>query len=75
MLTEQVGVCAADAFARLAAYAYTHDRRRADVARDIVTRRLRLAPTRPGWPILMTASHSHRLAARGPLQPQRRGDS
>jgi hypothetical protein len=48
MLTQQVVVCAADAFARLAAYAYTHDRRLADVARDIVTRRLRLAPD-PSW--------------------------
>lgn len=44
MLTEQLGVDVADAAARLRAYAYTHDRRLADVARDIVARRLRLAP-------------------------------
>lgn len=44
MLTEQLGVAAPDAFARLRAYAYTHDRRLADVASDIVARRLRLAP-------------------------------
>jgi hypothetical protein len=42
MLTEQLRVNAADAFARLRAYAYTHDRRLADVASDIVARRLRL---------------------------------
>jgi hypothetical protein len=44
MLTEQLGVNVADAFARLAAYAYTHERRLAEVARDIVARRLRLPP-------------------------------
>jgi ANTAR domain len=42
MLTVQLGVSAADAFARLRAYAYSQDRRLADVAGDIVTRRLRL---------------------------------
>jgi hypothetical protein len=42
MLTVQLGVSAAAAFARLRAYAYAQDRRLADVAADIVTRRLRL---------------------------------
>jgi len=44
MLTEQLGVTAAEAFARLRAYAYARDRRLADVAGDIVARRLRLDP-------------------------------
>jgi hypothetical protein len=44
MLTEQLGVGIADAFIRLRAYAYAHDQRLADVARDIVARRLRLRP-------------------------------
>jgi hypothetical protein len=43
MLTVQLGVPAAEAFARLRAYAYSEDRRLADVAGDIVTRRLRLS--------------------------------
>jgi AmiR/NasT family two-component response regulator len=47
MLTVQLGVTAAEAFARLRAYAYSQDRRLADVARDIVTRRLRLQPDSP----------------------------
>ncbi|HEY5017455.1 MAG TPA: ANTAR domain-containing protein [Streptosporangiaceae bacterium] len=42
MLTLQLGVTAAEAFARLRAYAYAQDRRLADVASDIVARRLRL---------------------------------
>jgi hypothetical protein len=42
MLTVQLGVPAAAAFARLRAYAYSQDRRLADVAGDIVARRLRL---------------------------------
>ena len=42
MLTVQLGVPMVEAFARLRAYAYAHDRRLADVARDIVARRLRL---------------------------------
>jgi hypothetical protein len=42
MLTVQLGVTAADAFVRLRAYAYAEDRRLADVAGDIVARRLRL---------------------------------
>jgi hypothetical protein len=44
MLTEQLGVGIAEAFIRLRAYAYAHDRQLADVARDIVARRLRLRP-------------------------------
>jgi ANTAR domain len=47
MLTVQLGVPTAEAFARLRAYAYANDRRLADVARDIVARRLRL-PAGPG---------------------------
>jgi hypothetical protein len=42
MLTVQLDVSAAEAFARLRAYAYSQDRRLADVAGDIVGRRLRL---------------------------------
>jgi hypothetical protein len=44
MLTEQLSTGIADAFVRLRAYAYAHDLRLVDVARDIVTRRLRLHP-------------------------------
>jgi hypothetical protein len=44
MLTVQLGVTATAAFARLRAYAYAQDRRLADVAGDIVARRLRLHP-------------------------------
>ena len=44
MLTVQLGVLIAEAFARLRAYAYSEDRRLADVASDIVARRLRLHP-------------------------------
>ena len=52
MLTEQLGVDIAEAFIRLRGYAYAHDRRLADVARDIVARRLRLHddPGRDGAP-------------------------
>ena len=46
MLTEQLGVGIAEAFIRLRAYAYAHDRRLSDLARDIVARRLRLSPDR-----------------------------
>ena len=42
MLMVQLGVPAAEAFVRLRAYAYARDRRLADVAGDIVARRLRL---------------------------------
>jgi hypothetical protein len=48
MLTVQLGVPVADAFARLRAYAYSQDRRLADVANDIVGRRLRLDPDPDG---------------------------
>lgn len=44
MLTEQLGVSITDAFMRLRAYAYGNDLQLADVARDIVARRLRLFP-------------------------------
>jgi hypothetical protein len=44
MLTVQLGVSITDAFVRLRAYAYSRDRRLADVASDIVARRLRLDP-------------------------------
>ena len=44
MLTEQLGAGIQEAFTRLRAYAYAHDRRIGDVARDIVARRLRLRP-------------------------------
>jgi hypothetical protein len=49
MLTEQLGVSITDAFVRLRAYAYVNDIQLADVARDIVARRLRLVPD-PGLP-------------------------
>ncbi len=42
MLTEQLGVGITEAFIRLRAYAYAHDRRLSELARDIVARRLRL---------------------------------
>lgn len=50
MLTEQLGVSIDEAFVRLRAYAYAQNQRLADVARDIVARRLRLgaAAGRPG---------------------------
>ncbi len=44
MLTEQLGVSITDAFARVRAYAYVNDLQLADVAHDIVVRRLRLFP-------------------------------
>ena len=46
MLTEQLGVGIAEAFIRLRAYAYAHDRGLSDLARDIVARRLWLSPDR-----------------------------
>lgn len=42
MVTVQLGVTAAVALVRLRAYAYAHERRVSEVARDIVARRLRL---------------------------------
>src|ERR1700761_96464 len=52
MLTVQLGIPVAEAFAWLRTYAYAHDRRLADVAADIVARRLRLHndPGRAGTP-------------------------
>ncbi len=44
MLTVQLGVTAAEAYVRLRAYAYAKNQRLADMARDIVARRLRLDP-------------------------------
>jgi ANTAR domain len=44
MLTEQLETGIEEAFARLRAYAYAHDQRITEVARDIVARRLRLYP-------------------------------
>jgi hypothetical protein len=44
MLTEQLGVGITDAFVRLRAYAYVNDLQLADVASEIVARRLRLFP-------------------------------
>jgi hypothetical protein len=41
MIVVQLGVTADIAFARLRAYAYAHERRLGDVARDVVERRLR----------------------------------
>ncbi|MDX6350447.1 MAG: hypothetical protein QOF84_5237 [Streptomyces sp.] len=43
ILTEQLGVGIEDAFVRLRAHAYAHGRRLADVAADVVARRLRFA--------------------------------
>jgi hypothetical protein len=52
MLTVQLGVPVAEAFARLRAYSYSQDRRLAEVAGDIVARRLRLSrdPGQDGGP-------------------------
>jgi hypothetical protein len=44
MLTEQLGVGIEEAFVRLRAYAYAQDRRLADVAGDLVARKLRMGP-------------------------------
>jgi len=44
MVLVQLGISAEAAFARLRAYAYAHDRRLGDVARDVVERRLRFTP-------------------------------
>ncbi|MQA78416.1 MAG: hypothetical protein GEV10_08050 [Streptosporangiales bacterium] len=46
MMSVQLGVGAIDALARLRAYAYVNDRRVADVAGDVVDRRLRFSPGR-----------------------------
>jgi ANTAR domain len=47
MILVQLGVSAEAALARLRAYAYAHDRRLGDVARDVVERRLRFEPDPP----------------------------
>jgi AmiR/NasT family two-component response regulator len=47
MLLVQLGISAEAAFARLRAYAYAHDQRLADVAREVVGRRLRFEPDPP----------------------------
>jgi hypothetical protein len=44
MISVQLGLSVALALVRLRAYAYVHDRRLRDVARDVVTRRLRFNP-------------------------------
>jgi hypothetical protein len=44
MIIAQLGTTAEIAYARLRAYAYAHDLRLGDVAREVVERRLRLAP-------------------------------
>jgi hypothetical protein len=44
MILAQLGISAEAAFARLRAYAFAHDRRLGDVARDVVGRRLRFEP-------------------------------
>jgi hypothetical protein len=48
MITVQLGVTVAVALVRLRAYAYAHDRRLRDVARDVVGRRLRFHPDADG---------------------------
>jgi hypothetical protein len=40
----QLGVSLNESLARMRAFSYTHDRRLADVARDVVDRRLRFDP-------------------------------
>lgn len=47
MVMVQLGVPLDDAMIRMRAYAYAHDRRLADVARDVVDRRLRFDPDAP----------------------------
>ena len=44
MILAQLGISAEAAFARLRAYAFAHDRRIGDVARDVVGRKLRFQP-------------------------------
>lgn len=48
MISVQLGVSAAVAFARLRAHAFAQERRLRDVARDVVARRLRFAPEEAG---------------------------
>jgi len=55
MMLVQLGTSAEAAFARLRAYAYAHDRRLGEVARDVVERRLRFDPDPPSLPDLTQA--------------------
>ncbi|TDD68199.1 ANTAR domain-containing protein [Jiangella aurantiaca] len=48
MVSVQLGVEVSEALVRLRAYAYVHERRLADVAAEVVARRLRFAPDRRG---------------------------
>jgi hypothetical protein len=48
MISVQLGLSVALALVRLRAYAYAHNRRLRDVARDVVSRRLRFNPEGPG---------------------------
>lgn len=57
MILVQLGASAEVAFARLRAYAYAHDRRLGDVARDVVERRLRFDPDPPSLSGLPPAGH------------------
>jgi len=47
MILVQLGVTAEAAFARLRAYAFAHERRLGDVARDVISRQLCFAPDPP----------------------------
>jgi hypothetical protein len=47
MASVQLGVTVVDALARLRAYAFVHDRGLAEVAADVVARRLRFSPDEP----------------------------
>jgi hypothetical protein len=47
MASVQLGVTVIDALARLRAYAFVHDRGLAEVAADVVARRLRFSPDEP----------------------------
>ena len=60
MILVQLGVDAQAAFARLRAYAYAHDRRLGDVARDVVERRLRFEPDPPPLSDRPPADHDER---------------
>ncbi len=48
MISVQLGISVIDGLARLRAYAFVNDRALADVAADIVARRLRFSPDEPG---------------------------
>jgi hypothetical protein len=55
MVLVQLGVSAEAAFARLRAYAFAHERRLGDVARDVVERRLRFDPDPASLPTRLSA--------------------